>query len=273
MIHWSRFAGSLWDSIFAVTASQNINLEKLSTFDAAVMDFFEETYPTIFLNPRETRQIQFIHLSFNNLRLLARRQIMLSLQFDGGTGHVSSELVLNTIARVREYKQASEPPPYTFRHYMISPLASSLVVLCSLLVRDLSSPDLGLDVCAPTYISNFGIAVAMLHDLADHFPLAQRVLVDFDKIVDIVQATNALWSVHEFTLEPAHRWNKVRSVIPPNVADLFPYRDRIPVMQTTRIAHEFQTSGVPFGGTAEDRSDPWVVDLNSEEVGRGVLWV
>jgi hypothetical protein len=191
MIHWSRFAGSLWDSIFAATASQYVHPEKMSTFDAAVMDFFEETYPTIPMDPRQTQQVQFIHLSFNNLRLLARRQTMLSLQFDGSTGHISSELAIDTIARVRDYEQASDTLPYSFRHYMISSLASSLLILCSLLVRDLSSSDLGLDVWTPTYISNFGMAVAKLHELADHLPLAQRVLVDFDKIVSIVQATNA----------------------------------------------------------------------------------
>ena len=272
MIHWSRFAGSLWDSIFAVTAASQLDLERVSTIDEAVEDFFQETYPTIPMDLRQTRQIQYVHLSFNNLRLLARRYIILSLRFDGTDGRLSSELVNDTLVRVRDYEAASEPP-YSFRHYLIPSLAGSLLVLCALLVRDLSSPALRLDMWTPTYISGFGITVAMLHDLADSIPLAQRVLIDFDKVIGVVQATNATWSDSERSLEPAYRWNVVSSKVPPNIVELFPYRDQVPVLQTTQITTKRQPSGVIFGGSLEDRADPWIVGLAPEEVGRGVLWI
>jgi hypothetical protein len=272
MIHWSRFAGSLWDSIFAVTAASQVDPKRVSTIDEAIEDFFQETYPTIPMDLRQTRQTQYIHLSFNNLRLLARRYIILSLKFDGTDGRLSSELVNDTLARVQDYEAASEFP-YSFRHYLIPSLAGSLLVLCALLVRDLSLPDLKLDMWMSTYMSSFGITVAMLHDLADSIPLAQRVLVDFDKIIGIVQATNATWSDSEGSLEPAYRWNIVSSKVPPNIVELFPYRDRVPILQTTQITTKRQPSGAIFGGSLEDRLESWVVRLAPEEVGRGVLWI
>lgn len=273
MIHWSRFAGSLWDSIFVVTATPHVDPEKVATFDEAVMNFFQETYPTIPMDPRQTRYIKYIYLGFNNLRLLARRQILFSPQFDDRECHIISELVNDTITHVREYEVASEPSPYSFRHYVIPSLASCLLVLCTLLIRDLSSPELSLDIWMPTHMSNFDITIAMLYGLADHVPLAQRVLVDFDKIVSTIQSANATWLEHETTLEQSQRWEAVKSCIPSNVATLIPYRDQIPIMQTTQIIHKRHPSGVIFRGLLEDRPDPWVVSLEPEEVGRGVLWV
>ena len=272
MVHWSRFAASLWDSLFAATAAPPLDPESVSTFDETVEDFFQNTYTTIPMDLGQTRQIQYIHLSFNNLRLLARRQIVLSLHFDGTIGHSSSELVSDILDRVRDYEAAPEPP-YSLRHCLIPSLAGSLVILCALLVRDPSLPNLGLDVWTPTYISNFGITVTMLHDLAKRIPLAQRVLVDFDKVIRIVQTTNATWSDSVGSLEPANRRNAVSSQIPPNVQELFPYRDLVPIMQTTQITTERRPSGVIFSGSFGDHSDPWVAGLASEEVGRGVLWV
>jgi hypothetical protein len=259
--------------MFAVTASAKFESGNISTFDEAVIHFFQESYATMAIDPSQTRQVQYIHLSFNNLRLLARRQTILSLQFDASISHSTSELVTDTIARAREYEQASESPPHIFRHIMVSSLASSLLVLCSLLVCDMTLSEVNVSVWTPTYVSGFDTAVAMLLDLANHILFAQRVLVDFDRIVGIVQARNATWNDHSSIPDDSRRWDIVKSIIPPNVIELFPYREQIPMMQVSHVHRGSHDLGPIYGGTLSDRTDPWGTETDTQDVGRGVLWI
>ncbi|UPX20508.1 uncharacterized protein EKO05_0010738 [Ascochyta rabiei] len=229
MIHWSRFAGSLWDNLLAAHVLTDTFTDKVATFDAAIADFFANTFPNLAKKINPLCRHQYIRMSFDNLRFMTRRAKMMSLQFDGATAGICSNLAVDTLAHVRAYESNTNHPS-VLRHYMIPSLASSLLMLCSLLVSDLSLLGLDLDYRVPIYHQTFDSALGLLHALAQNTLLARRVLVDLEGVVPIVEAALARWSSEFSLLQSPPNWDLVKDVIPPDVAELFPYQEQVPVI-------------------------------------------
>ncbi|KAJ4340612.1 hypothetical protein N0V95_007437 [Ascochyta clinopodiicola] len=78
MIHWSRFAGSLWDSLLAAHVYADTFADKVATFDAAIADFFANTFPDLTAKIHPSRRHQYIRMSFDNLQFLARRATVMT---------------------------------------------------------------------------------------------------------------------------------------------------------------------------------------------------
>ncbi|KAF1953249.1 hypothetical protein CC80DRAFT_596122 [Byssothecium circinans] len=196
MVCWGRLAADVWDGHFAATIlKRGIEGENALLLDARIRQWIDDVLPTIPLLPpdasdlspelRQLRQHTLIHTRLSQLRLLLFRQAMLSLRYDSERGRLCGDLALDIVERIQ--KHTAEPNhPSSFRFSMASSLASAFLVLCTLLVRDLSP--LGLQENVKMYFDGFQKARKMLFDLCSHFTLAQRTLDDFKGVIPTVLA-------------------------------------------------------------------------------------
>ncbi|KAF2623492.1 hypothetical protein BU25DRAFT_375634 [Macroventuria anomochaeta] len=273
MIHWSRFAGSLWDSLLAAHVFTDPLADKIATFDAAIVDFFDNTFQELKTEIHPLHRQQYIRMSFDNLQLMARRAMIMSLQFDRATIHVCSRLAMDTITHVQAYEtNAKYSMTSILRHHMIPSLASSLLLLCSLLVSDLSSLGLSLANCVPVVHQTFNSAVDLLHDLAREIPLARRVLMDFEKIVTVVQTAIAKWSEETRPLQGTPDWSIVSDVIPLNVSELLPYREQVPDIRFSQLYKGMWATNAGYSETDHGFST-WNEDLEPGGARCSVLWI
>lgn len=277
MIDWSRFAGSLWDSLLAGRVSTDSLVDKVGTFDAAICDFMDNTFRVAKMEFHQPQLDPFIRMSFDNLRLLAQGTILMSLGFDGHTIHDCSKSAMNSLAHVQAFEAATRvSSACTLRHYMIPSLAGSLVVLSSILVGDLYELNLALDLWLPEVRKTFDAVVSLLHDLAQGLPLARRVLRDFELVTSIVQAAFTRWSAETQLVPGPLGWDIVKDVIPANVMELFPYRDQVPDIGPAATSDELSAAA---GIGLSPRADPGFASWSHVSGGgagaakSGVLWI
>ncbi|KAJ4982653.1 fungal specific transcription factor domain-containing protein [Stagonosporopsis vannaccii] len=228
MIDWSRFAGSLWDSLLASYMSADVLAERVTTFDAAVADFLDNTFRESQTEFQPPQLHSYICMSFDNLRLLARRTMATSLSLNRATVDCS-RIAVDTVAHVQAFEAAAKYPlTCSLRHHMIPSLAGSLLLLCSMLVSDLNELGLPLDSWLPSVHQTFDMAVALLHGLAQEISLARRVLSDFERVLPVVQAVLARWSAESQLVQGPLEWDIIKDAIPANAAELLPYREQVP---------------------------------------------
>jgi hypothetical protein len=168
------------------------------------------------------------------------RSVITSLQYDDSHASHFSNLAVITVNRMAAFAQDVRQP-FSLRHRMVSSLSNALLVLCSLLVRNVTERD-------QSHFEAFRNAVALLRDLAYSQLYAKRVLSDFESLIDIVQEVID------------------GKAVPGNVAELFPYRSPSPHIRLP------PTSGTTTGveGTHS------VGNGNGSrpgETGYGVLWL
>ncbi|XPS73054.1 hypothetical protein M3J09_005207 [Ascochyta lentis] len=271
MIHWSRFAGSLWDSLLAAHVFVDTFADKVVTFDAAIADFFANTFPDLAAKIQPSRRHQYIRMSFDNLQFMTRRATMMSLQFDGATAGICSSLVVDTLSHVQAYETNTKHSS-VLRHYMIPSLASSLLMLCSLLVSDLSLLGEELDDWISAYHHTFDSALSLLHALAQNTLLARRVLEDFGRIVPVVEAAIGRWSNGFSLLQSSPNWGIVKDVIPPDVSELLPYKEQVPAIRSSQVHNRLWTSTIGF---VEADHGPSAYDGGVELGGlrSSILWI
>lgn len=274
MIDWSRFAGSLWDSLLATHMSADVLAERVTTFDAAIADFLDNTFRASEAEFQSPQLHSYICMSFDNLRVLARHAMAASVNLDRDTVDCS-RLAIDAVAHVQAHEAATRYPLTCFlRHHIIPSLSSSLLLLCRMLVSDLSKLDLSLETWIPPVHETFDTAIALLHDLAQEIPLARRVLNDFEKILPVVQAVLARLSAAPQLIQGPLEWDLVKDVVPANIAELLPYREQVPDIGSPALY-----SGIwdPNGGLLEtDRSlSGWYEHSAPDGDGArsGILWI
>lgn len=270
MIHWSRFAGSLWDSILAAHAHADNFADKVATFDAAIDDFITNTFTGSNWPTYPSRRCQYVRMCFDNLRLVAQRAMISSLQLDGHIEPVF-KMAVTVIAHVRCHG-TDNTDPYLLRHQMGATLAGSLLMLCSVLISDHSLLGLDLRQWIPIGHHDFEAGVDLLRILAQDVPLAQRVLSDFNRIIPVVQGAFAKWSEDAMLLRSTPDWSVVNDVIPSNVAELLPYKENIPDIRFPVLYNGMWATN---GGYSEaDRGfSTWDGGLESGAPRSSVLWI
>jgi hypothetical protein len=141
--------------------------------------------------------------------LWSLRQVITSLQYDEKYAAHFSDLAVSTTDRMAAFAQDTRRP-FSLRRHMISSLSGSLLVLCSLLVRE------------PTYdrqaeVEAFRNTLAMLKDLACCQPYAKRVLNDFEAIIRVVEGAID------------------GKEVPDSVAELMPYKSPSSLIRLSKV--------------------------------------
>jgi hypothetical protein len=136
------------------------------------------------------------------------RAEILTTQYDNEKAACFLWLALSTIDNMRNFSCEAQ----SFRHAMVTSLASALLTLCSLLVREALAPGLFSEEQHEKCRQGFRDCVAILLDLNYGLPYARRVWRDFNQIVSVVSAI-----VNHQTTDPF--------LLLANVGDLFPYND------------------------------------------------
>jgi hypothetical protein len=251
--------GDVWAlSLSPCAVKDQEELENAARLEVRIKHWIGHILPTIPLLPSEAppeerhlRQYTMIHTRFNHLRLLLRRRTMLSLTYDGPTGRVCGDFALDTVHRIKDHAQDAKSSS-SFRYHMTAALRGAILMLATLLVRDLGS--LGLHDRASAYAEGFRDAVGLLHDLAIYLQAARRVAEEFK---DITQVVTTILN------------GGPPEMMPTNVADLF-----------TRGFLDFAQPGsselngaVSWNGTGGTNADSWDIELQPATQGQGVSFI
>ena len=86
--------------------------------------------------------------------------------------------------RLIKVHDADARSPSGFRFFMTASLGGSILILATLLARDLAS--IGLQDQQQAYAQSFRDAIGILHDLATYLRAARRVVDEFRDIVNVV---------------------------------------------------------------------------------------
>lgn len=150
----------------------------------------------------------------NHLRLLLRRRAMVSLAYTATDGLVCGQ-VATEIVRDMQTHVADVEQPSSFRFHMAITLGGAIIILATLLCRDLST--VGLQEYRPAYVESYHVGISMLRDLAGNLHPAGRILQDMRHIINVAEL------VLQGPSPGATQDGIFTSVVPANLDDLFPY--------------------------------------------------
>lgn len=272
MIHWSHFAGSLWDSVLAAHVHTNNLADQALAFNAAVDEFLTNTFTDIgeHLSVSPHRRCHYVRLCFENLILMARRATITSLQVENRTSNLL-QIAITPMAYVREHGWDSTEV-CLFRHQLVTTLAASLHLLSSALFSDQSIDDLSLRRFMQLGKAEFGAAVDLLSALTRNVPLAQRVLSDFERIMPLLRRVFATPAEDTSLFEDIHDWTIFGGLISPNAAELLPYREQVPDIRFPILCNGFWATD--SGSLDSRRGVPsWEAGMESGGERSSVLWV
>lgn len=289
MIQWGKLIGDVWDRMFAAaaTATQGIDSESTAILDAKIKHWTEVYLPAIPLRPRDgqtpetrhQRQHTLVYTRLNHLRLLLRRRMMISLRYDGSTGRLCGDLAIANTQLIKSHA-ADAKSPSSFRYHMVASLGGSILILATLLVRDLAS--IGLQDQQSAYAESFRDALAILQDLSIYLQAARRVIDDFRDIVNVVTTI-----LHQQQVAAQNHGQEeglqTGSLFPANIDDLFPYGALDFAQQAGSVISETGRGAGGGGGDAHGQwtgsgqemgVDSWDFELHPNSVGGyGVPWI
>jgi hypothetical protein len=268
MITWARFAGEIWDTIFAGSAVKgSLDSPQSALVDDRLTQWIETSLPIITMPPidspplpRHHRQQTLIHTRFSHLRLLLQRRSMLNLSFDSSTGRLCGDLAIDIVQRLREHASETQAPT-SFQLYMSLSIGGAILILATLLVRDLTH--IGLQDNTSAYAESFRVAVSLLNDLA-HLPIARRVA---DDLTDVAQVVTTVLN------QPGIAYPEIKDIlkkIPYHKWDFTPQADQGESPGSTG-ENEASMAGTVSGKLTH--FDPWDTDLERKGAGYGVPWL
>ncbi|KAF2472467.1 uncharacterized protein BDR25DRAFT_302638 [Lindgomyces ingoldianus] len=281
MVSWAKLAGDVWDQVFAPGAARRgVDGENAAVLDARIKHWTEAVLPTIPLLPtdqppevRHLRQHVLVHTRLNHLRLLLRRRTMVRLKYDGSTGRLCGDLAIDIVQRIKAHTPEAKAPS-SFRFHMTASLGSAILILATLLVRDLAS--IGLQDKQSAYADSFRDGVSILHDIAIYLQAARRVADDLKDIVHVVTAVLSQQQGQDGVI--------TQNVIPLNIDDLFPYSTLDFAQQggwgeyhgSLGMAGWNGTGGTGAAGGMDNQMtnlDSWDFELQPHSGGHGVPWI
>lgn len=266
-------AGHIWDTtVVAKSPNSRLDNGSAAVIDSQISYFLANDLPTLHIPhtgglEKHSYNKTAMVLSNNNITLLLRHREMTCLQYDGNSAQEFGSLALDSMSHLRGFMDKAVGPAFSvqhrsFRHHIVSSISGSLLIFCALLVRDLSAPELDLQHNYSAYLKGFQDGFAMLESLRSRSSYARRVLEDFESIRSVVAAV-----IQELTPDGQMQggFPSVEALVPPNVAELFPYRALTPSLQANTLSS---------GEAHPARLDPLVWDSVEASVsGGGVLWL
>ena len=271
MVHWSQFAGSLWDNVLAAHVHAKNLVNQAFTFNAAVDDFILNTFTDVGerWSAFAHRHCQYVRLCFDNLTLMACRTIVPSLQLEGRTSDLL-QVAVTAMAHVRVQGWVTTNA-YLLRHQMITTLAASLHLLCRTLVCDRLEGQ-NFHQLISLRRAEFHAAVDLLSALAQSVPLAQRVLDDFEQILPVVRHVFVRYEEIASSTLGSPDWTMLGDVVPPDAAKLLPYKEQIPDIRFPMLNNGMWATNGGFVETDRGFSS-WDAGLEPGGARSSVLWV
>lgn len=268
-IAFSRLAGEVWDRIFAAGVTQH-DVEVVVVLDAKIKHWLDVEFPKLPLMPpdgratrRQRRQYTLILTRFSHLRLLLRRRAMVSLQYDNLAGRLCGELAKGIVDQIGQHRDEIVEPS-SFRFHMAVSLGGAVLVLSTLIIRDLSQ--IGLQDERTVFASAFEDGVAMLDQLAVHLTSAKRIAED---LRPIIQVANSLAIRFTATAYVPDSPTDLDGLFPQGVVDF--------AKQSAWFDGPFLSPAVdPVSSLVNSGSttlETWETDLNYNEAGYGALWI
>lgn len=207
MVEFGKLAGDVWDTMFAANGD-TFSTEAVAILDAKIRHWLENTLPKIPLLPsqipltqRHRRQQLLVDtVSLHtpcrgspltstskqrlfHLRLLLHRREMVSLSYNATVGLLCGNLATNIVRRLEEHRLEINQPS-SFRFHLATTLGGAILILATLLCRDLTT--IGLQDRHAIFSKSFHTAVEMLKELAQVLRAARRIADDLDTVVNSV---------------------------------------------------------------------------------------
>ncbi len=214
----------------------------------------------------------------NHLRLLLRRRAMVSLAYSEADGLVCGEVAMEIVRDIQAHamEMMGENDYRAFRFHMAVSLGGSILILATLLCRDLTV--INLHDRRAVYTESYSTGLNSLRRLAVGLHCAGRILHDLRDIADVVELV--IQTGGPTLLENGDSI----PVVPPNIDDLFPYGtvDLGPYMNVDCADSYIDPGGIigpeGLGSTVGDADNPILWDLRDKEllgasVELGVPWV
>jgi hypothetical protein len=269
MVCWGRLAADVWDGFFAAaTSKEGVAHDNALMLDARIKHWTDVILPTIPLLPlefptevRRLRQHTIVQNSLDQLRLLLFRQTMLSFRYNADIACLCKDIATNIVQRAKSHKgDASEPT--SFRSPMASSLGGAMLILATLLVREM--PYVVSDDRSPTYPEEaYSDASSILDNLASGLALARRIKNDFSEVENLHHQT-----VGPTELNFGHDY-------PADTKELFPYTSLDFTHQSVFNAEvdpkERHADGL--GSASTLHTDLWSSEFATKEGKYGVPWI
>ncbi|KAF2438015.1 hypothetical protein P171DRAFT_372491 [Karstenula rhodostoma CBS 690.94] len=269
MVCWGRLAADVWDGFLAAAMSKDgLASDNALILDARIKHWTDVILPTIPLLPpefppeaRQLRQHTIVQNSLDQLRLLLFRQRMLSLRYDADVAFLCRDLAINIVQRAKSH-QGDASQPTSFRFSMASSLGGAMLILATLLFRDL--PYIASDDRSLTHSEEaYGDATSILVDLALGLALARRIKKDFAELENL----------HRQTIDPTEL--NFGHDLPVDTKELFPYTSLDFTQQLGFNAgvdpDNRHTNG--SGSTSTLNTDLWSSVFATKEGKYGVPWM
>ncbi|KAK5168855.1 uncharacterized protein LTR77_006164 [Saxophila tyrrhenica] len=192
MVNFAKLGGEIWDQMFSAGASKSTpKAETIAILDAKIKHWADDALPKVPLIPtsrapllRHRRQQVLVYTRVDHLRMLLRRQIMVSMDFGAHDGRVCGELAINIIQLLTQHSEEANEPS-SFRFHLATSAGGALLILSTLLCRPLN--DLGLQDFYTHYVDAFKSGLALLRSLGDGLNAARRMLSDLKDVTAIVE--------------------------------------------------------------------------------------
>jgi hypothetical protein len=200
---------------------------------------------------------------------------MVSLNYDVQDASICGDLAKEIVEEINAYASEATKPS-SFRFHMTISLGGAVVILATLLCRDLSV--IGLESCQQTYAESFRVGVALLRDLALNLHAARRLLEDLRDIIKVVELV-----LSNERPDVGHRGDMI-SAVPPGIDNLFPYSaiycgTDTQFQNSDSIYHESPgmvgslTNGSVEQDTLMASWDSWDNELLNVHGGPGIPWI
>jgi hypothetical protein len=268
-IAFSKLAGEVWDRLFAAGVSQ-YDPEVIVVLDAKIKHWIDVAFPRLPLMPldgrstrRHHRQQTLIITRFNHLRLLLRRRTMVSLEYNALTGQLSGDLASGIVDQIALHREEIAEPS-SFRFHMAVSLGGAVLVLATLLVRDITQ--IGLQGERTRYVAAFNDGVAMLEQLSMFLTSARRIADDLKPIIQVAT------SINHVPTSAGHM-----SMVPVDLDGLFPQGVMDFAQQSNWFDEPFlgTSAGEPVNAAMHDSVAPeaWEIDFSYATTGYGATWI
>jgi hypothetical protein len=139
---------------------------------------------------------------------------MVSLSYSTADGKICGEVAMDIVTELQKYAEEADKPS-SFRFHMATSLGGAIIILATLLCRDISS--LGLQDSRSAYAESYQNGILLLRALASSLNAARRVLEDMKDITSVVD--NML---EQMDNPPIGQHPSAMEMIPKNVDHLFP---------------------------------------------------
>ncbi|KAJ5611477.1 hypothetical protein N7528_008582 [Penicillium herquei] len=190
MIKFAKFAGEIWDQAFSVTSAASSSGERTAILDARIKYWLDTGLCNMPLLPqinpptkRHLWQSSLVRTRMSHLRLLLRRRTMVSMTYTTSDGLICGQLAMEIIQSLQNHATEAQRPS-SFRFHIAISLGGAILILATLLCRDISI--IGLQEHRAAYIESYRQGITMLRDVAVSLHAAVRILYDLRDIVSVV---------------------------------------------------------------------------------------